>query len=96
MDKLINEHDQITRWPKKAWKKLVITFLGTKFENNHIYSEKEINRMIENHHLFEDTTLLRRELISQKILSRHDDGTKYWKIHEIKKSWSLPLTEVNI
>ena len=41
--------------------------------------------MIENHHLFEDTTLLRRELISQKILSHHDDGTKYWKIHEIIK-----------
>ncbi len=86
MDKLINEHDQITSWPKKASdKELVITFLGTKFENNHIYSEKEINRMIENHHLFEDTTLLRRELISRKILSRHDDGTKYWKIHEIIK-----------
>ncbi len=86
MDKLINEHDQITRWPKKASdKELVITFLGTKFENNHIYSEKEINRIIENHHLFEDTTLLRRKLISRKILSRHDDGTKYWKIHEIIK-----------
>ena len=70
---------------KRHGKKLVITFLGTKFENNHIYSEKEINRMIENHHLFEDTTLLRRELISRKILSRHDDGTKYWKIHEIIK-----------
>ena len=53
--------------------------------------------MIENHHLFEDTTLLRRELISQKILSRHDDGTKYWEIHEIiKKSCSLPLMEVKI
>ena len=81
---MINEHDQITRWTKKASdKELVITFLGTKFENNHNYSEKEINRMIENYHLFEDTTLLRRELISRKILSRHDDGTKYWKIHEI-------------
>ena len=86
MDKLINEHDQIARWPKKASdKELVITFLGTKFENNHIYSEKEINRMIENHHLFEDTNLLRRELISQKLLSHHDDGIKYWEIHEIIK-----------
>ena len=86
MDNLINEHDHNTRWPKQASdKELVITFLGTKFENNHIYSEKEINRMIENHHLFEDTILLRRELISRKILSRHDDGTKYWKIHEIIK-----------
>ena len=86
MDKLINEHDQITRWPKKASdKELVITFLGTKFENNHIYSEKEINRMIENHHLFEDTTSLRRELISQKIFSHHDDDTKYWEINEIIK-----------
>ena len=86
MDNLINEHDHITSWPKQASdKELVVTFLGTKFENNHIYSEKEINIMIENHHSFEDTILLRRELISRKILSRHDDGTKYWKIHEIIK-----------
>ena len=71
MDKLINEHDQITRWPKKASdKELVITFLGTKFENNHIYSEKEINRMIENHHLFEDTTLIKkRTYITKNIIT---------------------------
>ena len=49
------------------------------------YDDKEMNRMIENHHLFEDTILLRRELISQKILSHHDDGAKYWEIHEIIK-----------
>ncbi len=87
MDKLINEHDQINRWPKKASdKELVITFLGTKFENNHIYSEKEMNRMIENHHLFGNTILLRRKLIPRKKISPHDDGAKYWKIHEITKS----------
>lgn len=78
---MIIEKDQITRWPKKPTdKEFVITFLGTKFENNHIYSEKDVNGIIENHHLFEDTTLLRRELVSRKILSRHDDGSEYWKV----------------
>lgn len=81
MNSLIIENDQITRWPKKpAEKKLVITYLGTKFEINQIYSEKDVNGIIENHHLFEDTTLLRRELVSHKILSRQDDGSEYWKV----------------
>lgn len=81
MNSLISEYDQITRWPKKpADKEMVTTFLGTKFICDFIYSEKEVNQIIDKFHLFQDTTLLRRELISRKILSRHNDGSEYWKV----------------
>ena len=44
------------------------------------YSEKEINNIINNYHSFNDTCLLRRELISKNYLHRKNDGSEYWKI----------------
>ena len=80
MDKLINEFDQIVRWPKKlSDKEMVITYLATKFGYENKYTEKEVNEIIDKYHLFEDILLLRRELISRNILSRLKDGSEYWK-----------------
>ena len=81
MDKnIINEFDQIIRWPKKPLEKeIVIKFLSRKFSPIEKYSEKEVNKILENFHLFNDTPLLRRELISRKYLCRKDDGSEYWK-----------------
>ena len=79
-NKLINELDQISRWPKKPKdKEVVILFLSSKFQNQLKYSENEVNTIIDKHHLFNDTPLLRRELISRKYLNRKDDGSEYWK-----------------
>ena len=67
MDKLINECDEIIRWPKKRLEQnFVIKWLSDKFESKKKYSEKTVNLIIKEHHAFEDTPLLRRELISKK------------------------------
>ena len=80
MDRLINEFDEIMRWPKNPTdKENVINWLSTKFILDQKYSEKEVNEILDNHHLFNDTPLLRRELISRKYLIRKDDGSIYWK-----------------
>ena len=81
MDKLINELDRIIRWPKKSSdKEIVIKWLSKKFKFEQQYSEKEINKIIEDYHSFKDTPLLRRELVSQKFLDRKNDGSVYWRI----------------
>ena len=81
MEKLINELDKIVRWPKKpSDKEVVITYLSTKFDYGNKYTEKEVNKIIDKYHLFEDISLLRRELVSRKKLSRLDDGSEYWRI----------------
>ena len=81
MSNLVNEFDEITRWPKKqSDKQFIIEFLSTKFEFGAKYSEKDVNLIINRFHLFNDMALLRRELISRKYLSRTDDGSEYWKI----------------
>ena len=81
LDKLINEFDEIMRWPKKPTdKESVINWLAAKFNLDKKYSEKEVNKIISSHHLFNDIPLLRRELISKKYLIRKDDGSMYWKV----------------
>ena len=67
------------KYLKPSDKELVIRFLAEKFEYEKLYNEKEINTIIDKHHLFFDTPLLRRELVSRKFLDRKDDGSKYWK-----------------
>ena len=81
MDKLINEFNIIVRWPKKpSDKDIVIKYLATKFDYDKKYTEKDVNKIIDKFHLFEDIPLLRRELVSKRMLSRKDDGSEYWKV----------------
>ena len=81
MNKLMTEGYEIIRWPKKpSEKEIVIQFLSNKFEYDKKYSEKEVNKIIDKFHLFNDIALLRRELVSRKFLSRKDDGSEYWKV----------------
>ena len=83
MNKLINEFDEIIRWPKEpSVKKIVINWLSNKFNGEIKYSEKEVNEILDRHHSFNDSALLRRELISRKFLSRKDDGSEYWKTNK--------------
>ena len=83
MNKLINEFDEIIRWPKKpSVKKSVINWLSNKLNGEIKYSEKEVNEILDRHHSFNDSALLRRELISRKFLSRKDDGSEYWKTNK--------------
>ena len=82
MYKLINELNKILRWPKKpSDKDVVVKYLATKIKLDKHYTEQEINEIIEKHHLFNDTPLLRRELVSRGFLAREDDGSVYWKIN---------------
>ena len=83
MNKLINEFDEIIRWPQKpSVKKIVINWLSNKFNSEIKYSEKEVNEILGRHHSFNHSALLRRELISRKFLSRKDDGSEYWKTNK--------------
>jgi len=80
MNKLINELEQIIRWPSKPIDKdLTIKHLAKQFSVGKKYKEVEINDIIKKYHLFNDVPLLRRELVSRKLLSRLDDGSLYWK-----------------
>ena len=61
---------KIIRWSKiPSDKNIVITYLGSKFNSSKTYTEKQVDLIISKHHTFNDIPLLRRELVSRKILS---------------------------
>ncbi len=58
----------------------VLAYLAGKFEKERIYSEKEVNGIINAWHTFGDYFILRRLLIDYKFLDRTPDGARYWVV----------------
>lgn len=80
LDRYLDPEGKIKVWPSKHKNKfLVLEYLATKFEYERMYTEKEINSIIQAWHSFEDYFLLRRGLIEYKMMARTKDGAKYWK-----------------
>jgi hypothetical protein len=74
-----NADGMITRWPrKKEEKEAVLEYIRCKFEQGKIYSEKEVNEIINKWHSFGDYALIRREMYDHYLLNRTQDGKEYW------------------
>lgn len=78
--RFLDDEQKIKIWPSKVEKKLqILEYLATKFEYGRIYSEKEVNTIIETWHSFNDYFLLRRALVDYKLLCRTRNGAQYWR-----------------
>lgn len=64
----------------------VLSYLAGKFETSRDYTEKEVNRIIDEWHTFNDYFILRRLLVDHNMLNRTPDGTRYWVAEEKKAS----------
>lgn len=72
--------DKVKIWPSKKQAKLaVLEYLASKFEDAKIYSEAEVNEIIDKYQTFSDHATLRRELYDHYFLNRDLDGAHYWK-----------------
>ena len=72
---------RLTRWPtKRALQVLVLWCLWLRFDAKRRYSEREVNEVLNAHHLFGDRCLLRRELVELKLLTRTPGGAEYRKL----------------
>lgn len=71
---------KIKMWPSKTKPREALrNYLATKIEDKKIYSEKEINDLLNDNHTFGDPAFLRRELCDHHLLSRDKYGYQYWK-----------------
>lgn len=85
---LLDEQGRVTNWPHKhARKEAVLAYLAQFFEKDRIYTEKEVNALLNQHHTFGDYFILRRGLIEAGHLSRTRNGSAYWVT---KEDGSLP------
>ncbi len=68
--------------PRKKTNRIELyKYLMEKFEDGRVYSEKEVNDIIFENHSFNDTCLLRRELVEYGFLYRNDNGACYNKVN---------------
>lgn len=72
---------KITRIPTPSRTRIpVLAYLAGKFEEDRIYDEKEVNRIIDAWHTFGDYFILRRLLIDYNFLARTPNGAEYWVV----------------
>lgn len=85
LEKYLDAEGRIISWPNtNEGKDAVCAYLASLFETGKNYKEIEVTRIISEHHCFMNPTMLRRELISRKLLCRKPDCTAYWK-EELEK-----------
>ena len=76
----LDAEGRLTLWPsKRTLQLLALDYLATKLEPRCVYSEKEINALLNSWHTFGDPALLRRELYERGLLNRAKDGSEYWR-----------------
>jgi hypothetical protein len=62
---------------KRKLKTAVLFYIAERFDAHIQYTEKEINHIISDICLFDDTSLIRRELVDYGFLKRTTDGSVY-------------------
>lgn len=78
------------KFPRKQKQKLVVLQeLAKHFEAGRIYSEKEVNQILEQ--VYEDHVTIRRYLIDYGLLDRKPDGSKYWRKQKEEKGAEEPM-----
>ena len=79
----VDEEGKIVQLPAQSRTKIpVLAHLAGKFEKKRIYSEKEVNDVINAWHTFGDYFILRRLLIDYNYLKRTPNGAEYWVAHQ--------------
>ncbi len=69
---------RLLAYPAKRKKQLfALLYLATKFEAGRVYTESEVNDLIDEHTCFHDPATVRRELYNVRFLEREPNGTAY-------------------
>lgn len=75
-----DEARRLVRLPtKRSVLEMTMWALWTQFAARRTYTEKEVNALLNAHHLFGDPATLRRELVGMKLMDRKSDCSAYWK-----------------
>ena len=73
----MNSAMQLTAYPVKNRKKLIMLWYLRQKLDERAYTEKEINALLNSWALFNDPATLRREMYNKFLLDREDDGSSY-------------------
>lgn len=80
IQKILNREGKLISLPKKKiLRQAAFYWLIHFFSHGKIYTEKEVNAILNEHCLIGDASLLRREMFNNYVLSRSYDGSSYWR-----------------
>lgn len=75
---VLDERGRLTQFPAKRKKKLyALCLLASQFEPGRVYTEREVNDLLNEWTTFGDPATLRRELFDYWFLYREKDGSGY-------------------
>ena len=75
----LDGENRLKAFPSKRKLQLcAVRYLAEKFEPGRIYTEGEVNGVLNRWHTFRDPETLRRELYQNHFLDRKRDGSAYW------------------
>lgn len=74
----LDSEGRLTAYPSKRKMKLyALIYIAEKIEKGRIFTEKEINAVLNSLHTFDDPATLRRELYTHRFLNRDSYGKEY-------------------
>ena len=74
----LDAEGRLTAYPAKRKMKLhALSYMAGFFEQGRVYTEKEVNALLNEHHTYGDPATLRRELFNHRFISRDDYGREY-------------------
>ena len=79
LDNFLDKKNRLISFPAKRKMKLqALIYLASKFEKEKIYTEREVNELLNQWHTFGDPATLRRELYNHMFIGRELSGGAYW------------------
>ncbi len=83
-DRFLDNDGRVKAWPaKRAMQRLILEYVSEKFEPGRVYSEKEVNAILEKWHTFNDYFILRRGLIEERFFVRTRNGAEYRREEQV-------------
>lgn len=80
LHRFLNRDGLLVVWPRTPTdQKNLLDYLVEKFERNHLYTESEVNELLNRWHTFEDAAILRREMVDYGYMGRTSSGDRYWR-----------------
>jgi hypothetical protein len=90
--RMFDPEGKLMRWPsKRSQQELCLWVIWSKLPARHVFTEKEINLLLNENHLFGDHPLWRRWLCDYGMMSRTRDGREYRRVEKRPPAEALEL-----
>jgi len=90
--RMFDASGKLARWPsKRSQQELCLWVIWSKLPGRQVFTEKEINLLLNDNHLFGDHALLRRWLCDYGMMSRTRDGREYRRVEKHPPAEALEL-----